>query len=123
MKVMNMQSNELGQLLRGAREELGISQTELARRVGVGPTVISKLETGTRKGSRSDTRDTLIALAQELGLDPQRVLEVAGQEPRTDISYDRPEFEEFVLTEPTLTGAQKRAVIALYRSFVNEPFE
>lgn len=123
MKVKKMQPNELGQLLRGAREELGMSQTELARLVGVGPTVISKLETGTRKGSRSDTRDTLIALAQELGLDPQRVLEVAGQEPRTDVSYDRPEFTEFVLTEPTLTGAQKRAVIALYRSFLNESFD
>lgn len=121
-----MQSSELGQLLRGAREELGISQTELgisqtelSRRAGVGATLISKLETGTRKGSRSDTRDTLIAIAQELDLDPQRVLEVAGQEPRTDISYNRPEFTEFVLTEPTLTGAQKRGIIALYRSFVD----
>lgn len=123
MKVAPKHTNELGQLLRGAREELGMSQSELARSVGVGPTVISKLETGARKGSRSDTRDTLIALAQELGLDVQRVLEVAGQEPRTDVSYDRLGFEEFVLTEPTLTGAQKRAVIALYRSFLNEPVD
>lgn len=123
MKVSSKHTNELGQLLRGAREELGLSQGQLARSLGVGPSIISKLETGARKGSRSDTRDTLIALAQELGLDPQRVLEVAGQEPRTDITFDRPEFTEFVLTEPTLTGAQKRAIIALYRSFINESVE
>lgn len=123
MKDRNVQTNELGQLLRAAREEMGMSQTELAHMVDVGPTTISKLETGTRKGNRSDTRDTLIAIAQELGLDIQRVLEIAGQEPRTDMSFDRPDFVELIRTEPTLTGSQKRSLIALYRSFLNESFE
>lgn len=109
---------ELGTLLRGAREELGISQSELARRVRVHSSQISKLETGRRKGSRSDSRQLLIDVAQELGLNVQRVLELAGHEPRSDVVYNRPDMEELIRTEPTLTGSQKHSLIALYRSFV-----
>jgi len=54
---------ELGRRLRQARLELGLSGTELARRIGKSQPYISDLE----RGQRTPSLSTLAALAQALG--------------------------------------------------------
>ncbi|MCL1890759.1 MAG: helix-turn-helix domain-containing protein [Coriobacteriia bacterium] len=54
---------EVMRLLVEARSEMGMSQSELARRTGIKQPNISRLE----RGACSPTLDTLAALAQGLG--------------------------------------------------------
>src|SRR5262249_57092646 len=52
-----------GERIRAARQMLGISQTELAEAVGVGQSMISQVE----NGSRTATEDLLAAVARTTG--------------------------------------------------------
>ena len=64
-----MTSKEIGATIRRLREKLGISTTELARRVGISQPQISRLENGLQ-GFRSGT---LIKIADVLGVPPFRL--------------------------------------------------
>lgn len=57
--------------IRAAREKLDISQSELARRVGVTKTAVSKWE----KGDSAPTRKRAAKVARELGLRPEDLQE------------------------------------------------
>lgn len=55
----------LGPLLRSAREKAGLTQSELARRVGIAPNHVTRLESEEKSNPRFET---VARLAVELGL-------------------------------------------------------
>lgn len=70
---------DIGSRLRQERERARVSQRELARRLGVSPSLISQIESGQSKPSVS----TLYAIVTELGLSLDRIFDVHAQtEPR-----------------------------------------
>jgi transcriptional regulator with XRE-family HTH domain len=66
-------SAETGARLRSAREEAGVSQTELGERSGVSQTTVGKLE----RGAIEFTVGYLVVLAEALALDPCGLLPAA----------------------------------------------
>src|SRR5471032_2479934 len=62
--------DDLGQRLRKAREEKKIGLRELARRMGVSPSLISKIETGKTEPSIN----TLFAIVSELELSVNEIV-------------------------------------------------
>jgi len=70
-----MKKSELGRLLKKRREELGIPQYELARRLGVTQSYISRIE----GGNENISLDVFSWLARELGLEPVFQLEEDGK--------------------------------------------
>jgi transcriptional regulator with XRE-family HTH domain len=73
--------NELGAVLRDQRERLRagdprFSLRQVAERVGVEPSYLSKVERGV---TAPPSEDTLRRLSEELGLDPDVVLALAGK--------------------------------------------
>ncbi len=60
----------LGQVLTAARERAGLRQTEVATRLGMPPSYLSKIENGTR---RLDVIE-LIQIADAMGTDPADIV-------------------------------------------------
>lgn len=61
---MQLDYSDIGRRIRIARSETGITQGELAKRMGVSPSFVGHLERGTRQASL----ETLVNLANELDL-------------------------------------------------------
>jgi transcriptional regulator with XRE-family HTH domain len=61
------------ELLVAAREEAGITQIELGKRLGVRQTVVSKFEMGER---RSDVAE-FVAVSRAIGADPHAIIRAA----------------------------------------------
>lgn len=72
-------AQEPGQALHNARVSKGLTLRELAGRVGMPYSTLSKLE----NGKMSFTYDKLIRLAQGLGIDLQELMSVNGEQPAT----------------------------------------
>jgi len=101
--------DDLGERLRSERESHGISLRELARRIGVSPSLISQIETGKVHPSVS----TLYSLAAELGASVDHLLfedgQFAGttrQTPGSDPVRDHPDV-------PPVQRLESRKVIEL----------
>lgn len=60
--------------LKKFRRIAGLTQEQLARKAGVDPTLISRLERGLRRGA---SFDTIVRLARALHLEPEELLPVA----------------------------------------------
>jgi len=58
--------SELGSLIRTARREQGLTQTELAGLAGVGVTFISQLENGKQSAEAGKVIDVLLTLGIDL---------------------------------------------------------
>ena len=58
--------SELGSLIRTARREQGLTQTELAGLAGVGGTFISQLENGKQSAEAGKVIDVLLTLGIDL---------------------------------------------------------
>jgi len=71
--VRKDQKVSVGAVLRARREELGISQEELAERAGVDRSYISILE----RGLKSPTLETLEKICSALGTLPEQVIQQA----------------------------------------------
>lgn len=69
-------SGEFGKELRRAREEVGITQDELAKRSGLHRTSISLLELG----KREPRLETIFRLAKGLGMSPGALLDRVARE-------------------------------------------
>lgn len=67
---MSDELDGIGERLRAERSNAGISQRELARRLGLSPSLISQIESGISKPSVG----TLYAIVTELGLSLDRVI-------------------------------------------------
>ncbi len=68
----------LGQVLAATRERAGLKQTELAVKLGVPPSYLSKVENGTR---RLDVIE-LVHIAEAMGVDPREIVGDLQQELR-----------------------------------------
>lgn len=93
----------LANVLRNERMKLNISQSELARRVGVDRTTILKIENGERQ---KPTIDTLIRLSKGLNINLSLLLELSGYTSR-NILDDRidedDDIEDEFITQYTVT--------------------
>jgi transcriptional regulator with XRE-family HTH domain len=76
--VLGAGASKVGSRLRAERERLGISLRELARRVGVSPSLVSQIELDRVNPSVS----TLYALVTELGMTMSDVFGDSGSEPQ-----------------------------------------
>ena len=72
---------EFCEALRAFRREANISQRELATKVGVDFSYISKLENGHLP---SPSADTIVKICSTLGIEPEKLLSLSGKIP-TDI--------------------------------------
>lgn len=87
---------ELGKIIWERRRELGLSQGELARRAGLSPSFISRLEGGAYQFT---SPGTLTAIAKALEMDPQILYDVALSK-KNKIDYKTlPRSPEEVLRE------------------------
>jgi transcriptional regulator with XRE-family HTH domain len=88
--------SKVGSRLRAERERLGISLRELARRVGVSPSLVSQIELDRVNPSVS----TLYALVTELGMTMSDVFVDSRREERTALPFDglaeRPETRRVI---------------------------
>lgn len=72
--------HEFGKRVRSRREELGISQEDLARRSGLHRTYIGSVE----RGRRNISLVNIVRIADALGVDPGRLLwHIEGVERRS----------------------------------------
>ncbi len=62
-----------GDLIRGQRERLGLSQRSLARRAGTTQAAVSRIERGLTAPTWDTVRALLLAMGYEPGLQPQRL--------------------------------------------------
>lgn len=90
----------LANVLRNERMKLNISQSELARRVGVDRTTILKIENGERQ---KPTIDTLIRLSKGLNINLSFLLELSGYTSRNIFKDSIEENKEKSLTEFIIT--------------------
>ena len=97
------ESSKVGRRLRAEREKLGISLRELARRVGVSPSLVSQIELDRVNPSVS----TLYSLVTELGMTMSEVFSDGAQEPAPRVLRARGEGDGVV------TGTDTRSVINL----------
>jgi transcriptional regulator with XRE-family HTH domain len=93
----------IGQRLRSRREERGLSLRELARRVNVSPSAISKIETDKYRPSVS----MLWSIVTELGLSLDELFGSATPEPAARDSRPRPSTDR-TDTAPTPIGRHSR---------------
>jgi transcriptional regulator with XRE-family HTH domain len=109
-------TTSLAQLLRDAREDLGLNVTEVARRAGVSQPWLSKVEAGTIV---TPGEDRLKKLAHALEIDPLELLESSGRLTAEQqlMMQRRPSFAEFVHSDPRLDRQAARALVALYLHF------
>jgi transcriptional regulator with XRE-family HTH domain len=91
----NFESSRVGNRLRQERERRGMSLRELARRVGVSPSLVSQIELDRVNPSVS----TLYALVTELGMTMSDVFGDSPQ-PATRVVRDRRDDDEGPVTHP-----------------------
>ena len=73
------QDPSFGDYLRELRKAKGLSQKELAERVGIDFTYLSKIETG---GAAPPAEDTILRLADVLRADADKLILLAGKVPK-----------------------------------------
>lgn len=108
-----------GDILRAWREAAGLSQSALAKRVGVDASYVNRIESGQRGVER---RDVVLGFAQALGLGPvetDRLLLAAGFLPEAlhQLGPNDPTLTLVanVLTNPQLSPEERQ----LFRQIVN----
>ncbi|MBI2940839.1 MAG: helix-turn-helix domain-containing protein [Chloroflexi bacterium] len=118
-----------GEALRARREAAGVSQSGLAKRVGLDASYVNRLESGQRGVER---RETVLAMARALEVDPgetDRLLVAAGFLPEAIhiLGVDHPALALVAraLTAPTLTDAERaefqQVVEAIARRWLGLP--
>lgn len=102
----------LGMRLKSIRNELGLSQEELAYRCGMHASHIGFLE----RGHRNPTLDTLERVALGLGINLSELLDYE-QDPQTAI-YDET-TNKLVSYIMALNPEQKKQVLAIIKTFMD----
>lgn len=97
---MNTDLDGIGGRLREERTSAGLSQRELARRLGLSPSLISQVESGLSKPSVG----TLYAIVTELGLSLDRVIR------GSDFDEDQPGNQSSLDVEPVVHPGERRAI-------------
>jgi transcriptional regulator with XRE-family HTH domain len=92
--------SQLSRELRRSRQALGLSIRELARRAGVNPTTVMRLEDG---DIANPTPTTLVPIAEALGLSPSDLLIWANYTAPDDLPSFRPYLRTKYRRLPTET--------------------
>jgi transcriptional regulator with XRE-family HTH domain len=106
--------NPLGDFIRNQREITRLSLRQLANLAHVSNPYLSQIERGLYEPSAS----VLKAIADALGVSREKLYQAAGWfDPRDS---DEHAVESAIRTDPRLSSAQKEALIAVYRGFVED---
>lgn len=98
-------ASALGKLISDERKRHGLSLRGLAREVEKSPSFLVMLENGDPAPAVAE--DTLVRLAQVLGLDPDRMITLAGKTPSDVIPAD--EIEVALFREIKRLPAKKKS--------------
>ncbi len=96
---LNETLDGIGDRLRAERMKAGMSQRELARRLGLSPSLISQVESGLSKPSVG----TLYAIVTELGLSLDRMIRGGDYQANGDGTSSEP-------FEPVVRSGQRKAI-------------
>ena len=102
--------SELGEYIKKLRKERRVTQRELAAKVGVDFTYISKIENNQLKNSPSEK--AIIEIAKALNADIDKLILMAKKVPKTvreTIAGD-PLAAEFLRKVPVMTQEQRQAI-------------
>lgn len=110
----------IGERIRERREELGISQTELARRTGYADkTAISKIESG-----RNELVPSKVArFAEALGCDPADLLPDVWSRPMTDAPLVLTEEEKDIIHKLRMIPDEDRTAVLKVLDMAVSAFE
>jgi len=110
------QLNNLGEFIRTQRRLSNLSLRDLAARTQISNPYLSQIERGLHEPSVR----VLKAIAAALNLSAETLLAQAGLLDRNDspAEEDQPSAEAAIRADARLTEAQKRALLAVYRSYV-----
>jgi len=108
------QLEALGAFIRAQRTQAEMSLRELAEKANISNPYLSQIERGLHEPSVR----VLKALAAALNLSVETLLARAGVLSDTDAGHQPSGTEQAILTDPALTGEQRRALLAVYRSYV-----
>jgi len=109
------QLQAFGEFVRAQRRLAQVSQRNLARVSGVSDSYLSQIERGNYRPSPQVVK----ALATAFGLEPKQLYTMLGFM-NDDESAGAPSVEQAVQLDPQLDGAQKEALLKIYRSFVGK---
>ena len=102
---------KLSEMIKGFREENGISQREFARRCGLSNSLISLLEKGINPqtgNAMSQDLDTYVKLAQGMQTSLQKLFEELGED--AFVKLDRNQDPRFDLTAASFAEGMKEAI-------------
>jgi transcriptional regulator with XRE-family HTH domain len=106
----------LGRYIRTQRELANLSLRDLAARTNVSNPYLSQIERGLHEPSVRVLR----AIASALNVSAETLLAQAGLLEGTTPAADRPGTEDAIRTDASLTSEQKKALLAVYRSYLAE---
>ena len=106
----------LGRIIRAQRELAALPMREFAAAVGISNPYLSQIE----RGLRAPSETVLTAIADSLETSVQRLYADAGfVEPLSEDTVDPAALPEQIGAAKELTAAQRRALIEIYRGFVD----
>ena len=111
----------LGEFLRTQRRIAGLSLRQLADITSVSNAYLSQIE----RGKHNPSIDILRAVALGLNVSAETILDQVGlfedpPKPRGRNQRSGPDTEAAILADPQLTPAQRKALIAVYRSYASQ---
>ena len=111
-------SNSFGSALRERRQQAGLSQQQLASRVGLDVSYISKVENG-RMGSPA--ADTIVEICHTLDIEPEPLLGLTGKLPSRvhEFAGSSTAAQQFMRAahELLLTETEWQTMLALLQTF------
>jgi transcriptional regulator with XRE-family HTH domain len=114
------QLGALGGVIRTQRQLARLSLRDLAALTDVSNAYLSQIE----RGMHEPSVRVLRAIAEALSLPPDELLREAGLlDAEADANDDARSTEAAIRADPNLTGAQKDALLTVYRSYRREQDE
>jgi transcriptional regulator with XRE-family HTH domain len=110
------QLQAFGEFVRAQRRLAQVSQRNLARMSGVSDSYLSQIERGNYRPSPQVVK----ALATAFGLEPKQLYMMLGFMDEDEGGAAAPSVEQAIQLDTRLDGAQKEALMRIYRSFVGE---
>jgi transcriptional regulator with XRE-family HTH domain len=112
--VVREQLKALGSFIRARRTQAEMSLRDLAARANVSNPYLSQVERGLHEPSVR----VLKAIAGALDVSVDTLLARAGLLDDDGADHRPPSTEQAILADPALTDEQRRALLAVYRSYV-----
>lgn len=111
-----MSTQEFGNRVRDRRKELGLSQTELAVKIGYkDKSTVAKIESGDRDLPRSK----IVEIAEALSVTPQYLLGWEDEAEKNAASTETAKSQEFIELFNLLSPEEKNLVIAQIRGILS----